>query len=207
MPEFYKKSDRREKNQWRKSSYFCHVGRTGGRSLIWNFIRCGWNIIQDDIVHPTREEVFSQYKSKPHDRIMPTESFAIVRHPIDRLVSHGRWAIEFNKLKNRDFFEYIDYSIDNMYDTNLGRQIIPAFDSMFFDATIIQYEIGHRKIADFLVKEKLIEKWVKNVVIREDSKIRPDWSKCPEKLRSKILKTYESDFETFEYDPYKYLIK
>lgn len=202
MPEFIKQSQRNAKKQWVKRYYFCHVGRTGGRSISWNYLNAGWQIIQDEIIRPTREEVEAQYKAKRGtDKIMPSESFAIVRHPLDRLTSHMRWAIQNKKSKKEDFFNYISYAIDNMYDPDLARHIIPAFDSIFFDATVIQYELGFRRIADYLIENSFIEKWKKNIVIRENERLRVDWSKCPEGLKSKILKVYENDFDAFGYDP------
>ena len=208
MPEFIKKSQRNAKKKWVKRFYFCHVGRTGGRSIIWNFIQDGWDVVQDEKERPTREEVFHGYKSKRGtDRIMPQESFAIVRHPIARIESHVRWAIKNKKLDPRKecIFEFIENSIENMFEDELGRHIIPAFECVLFDSTVIQYELGFRNIADYLVQNKFVEKWKKNIRIREDGKVRFDWSKCPEKTRDIILKTYELDFENFDYDPFDFL--
>ena len=210
MPEFIKKSQRNIRDKWVKRYYFCHVGRSGGRSLVWNYIQAGWDVIRDDIEKPTREEVLQSYASKRGtDRIMPAESFAIVRHPISRLESHTRWALHNKKLDRiKDCpFEFMNHSMENIYDPDLGRQIIPAFDTVFFEATVFQYEIGMRKIADHLVESGFIERWKKNIKIRENSKLRLDWSSCPEHVRDKILKTYEKDFDAFEYDPYEFLKK
>ena len=210
MPEFIKKSNRRAKNKWKKRIYFCHVGRCAGRSIIWNYLQDGWDVIHDDFIRPTRSEIKEMYIPRKHDQeVIPSESFAIVRHPVPRLVSHLRWAVKNKKVKNilEDQFCFLENSIDNLYENELGRQIIPGFDSILFDAVVLQYEMGMRNIADYLVENKMISKWTKNIRISEVAKVKIDWEKCPDSLRDKILKVYEKDFEEFEYDPFEFLKK
>lgn len=208
MPEFYKKSKRKAEHKWEKRIYFCHVGRSAGRTLIWNYIQAGWEILNDNKEKPNREEILENYKGKIKKPV-PSESFAIVRHPISRIESHLKWAICNNKVKRKEdgFFDYISLSIDNMYEEEYGRNIIPAFETVFFDATVFQYEMGLRKIADYLVENDMIEVWTKNIYIKEKASARILWEECPSKLKDKILKVYEKDFEAFGYDPYDFLKK
>lgn len=210
MPEFIKKSDRRSKRKWKKRIYFCHVGRCGGRSVIWNYLKDGWDVIVDDVRNPTREQIEGMYVHRKHDQDkLPDESFAIVRHPIARLVSHLKWAVRSNKVSNKleDQFRFLDNSLDNLYEVDLGRHLIPAFDAILFDSVVLQYEMGMRNIADYLIENGLIDKWTKNIRISDPAKVKIDWEKCPDSLRDKILTIYENDFKEFEYDPYEFLKK
>ena len=94
-----------------------------------------------------------------------------------------------------------------MYDKDYGRNIIPAFETVFFDATVFQYEMGIRKIADYLIENEMIKVWTKNIHIKEKASARILWEECPSNLKDKILKVYEKDFEAFGYDPYDFLKK
>ena len=207
MPEFIKKSERRARNKWEKRYYFCHVGRTGGRSILWNLVQDGYKIIHEEKPRPTRDEIFELYSSKKGiDKIMPKEVISIVRHPMARIESHLRWANHVNKFSGQknECFDFIDYSLDNIYEDELGRHLIPAFETVLFDATVLQYEIGFRKIAEFFVQEKIVDRWKRNIRIKENGKSRIIWENCPQALKEKILRIYEKDFEVFDYDPDTY---
>jgi len=208
MPEFVKKAKRGSRKKDKKL-YFCQIGRSGFESILFNFTKDGWDVTQHDdcFMHMTRKQIISWYESrKKYGDFIPEESYAIVRHPMARIESHIKSMIYSKKAhrKENDFFDFIDLSIDKMHEKDLGRSIIPAVDCVLFDATVIQYEIGSRKIADYFVENKVVDKWTKNILPRGEKNVRIDWSKCPDSLRDKILKTYEQDFEAFDYDPDDY---
>lgn len=212
MPEFVKKNKRHAKEKWQRKFYFCDLGRTGSHSFISNFILDGYEMTKGSrtSVYKTRQEIFDWYDGRRGiDKILPEESYAVVRHPIERIESHIRWMVKSKKAfrKENGFFDFVDYSLDNIYDSELMCHLIPAFESILFDATVLQYELGNRKIADYFVENKIVSSWNRIFPIKDEGRARINWLDCPDSIRDKILKTYEKDFENFDYDPFEYLKK
>jgi len=209
MPELIKKSAKRSEKKRERKIYLCNVGRTETYNITFNLMNDGYVKTEDYMGNKnlTRDEILSWYESrKGIDKKVPDESFAIVRHPIGRIESHVKWAVYYGKThrKENGFFDFINYSIDNLFEEDFCRNIVPAFDSILFDATVFQYELGVRRISDFFVENKIVEKWTRIVSKKDEESLKVDWSKCPDSLRDKILKTYDQDFEAFDYDPDDY---
>lgn len=206
MPELFKKPDKKSRKKGEKKIYVCSIGRTGFEGIVYNLIQDGYSLTEHQPSgNLSRDEVTEWYEKRRStvEREIPDVSFAIVRHPISRIESHVKFSLYKKMLQKNEeeLFDFIDHSLDNLFEENLGKNIIPSFDSALFDATVFQYEIGMRKIADYFVENKIVKKWTKLINVKDEENVRISWGKCPVSIKDKILRIYEQDFEQFEYDP------
>ena len=198
-------------NNKKKSIFFIHIPRTGGRYISTAFMNSGFDIFFNEgnlelpgehVTYEVRHVWYPLYTYLP---IQDALHFTVVRNPLDRFKSAAKGLI-VNCNLDKDYFSRSDFVYDDLCDiiSYATRKKGSAWYTCQFnfvtDKTLIwKYEDGFGK--DF-------KKWIWNNMrvrlnLKDISYEGPEWEKMdvsfsPE-VEEMVKKYYQVDYKTFDY--------
>jgi hypothetical protein len=185
-----------------KVIFFVHIPKTGGSSVEHclrqsGAIRALHYHKRLDYLECTMQHMHAEL----HEILVPEQfhdgSFAVVRHPIDRLLSEYKWRLKLGQI-NRKFDDWVNHTFNRYADNPyiMDNHIRPQSEFIGKGTKTYRFEDG----LDIVVLELAELLHIKPQKIehrRKGDDVTIQWSKT---TAERAKRFYAEDFRNFEYD-------
>ena len=178
--------------------YFCHVPRTSGRTIVKMMETAGWSTSYE--MHGRESRHFNYFEIRAHYRGCLPKSFAIIRHPMDRIAS--AFSVHGNVSSASELFRsFMDMPTEKIY-TVWNMCLRPASEFVLDSSEVFRYEDGLAQVAQALAFRGWISSNSSMPHLGKSLQLFVDWSAAPTAVLEKVLQVYAQDFYFFDYQTF-----